>query len=169
MVKLELSRAHTRARLASESVNLYRDRPVMLTISTSLVVGTVDGRGYDGRQKDAICDVRGPCLTIWSTFKPVCRWFRPIGHAYELHAQVPRSRCRDLAIFVVITDGQMDNYRIARNFGGELNLAVWRSMLAPAKLKSANISYIHIYVWRSFTEPPNLNPPIFLPRAHAQG
>ena len=23
-------------------------------------VGTVDGRGYDGQQEDAICDVRGP-------------------------------------------------------------------------------------------------------------
>ena len=41
-------------------------------------------------------------------------------------------------------------------FGG---LAVW---FATAKLKSANISYLHIYVWRSLTEPPNLNSPIFL-------
>ena len=31
----------------------------MLTISTSPVVGMVDGRGYDGRRKDAICDIRG--------------------------------------------------------------------------------------------------------------
>ena len=53
-------------------------------------------------------------------------------------------------------------YHIARKFGGELNLAVWRSAFATAKLKSANISYSHIYVWRSLTEPPNLNPPIFL-------
>ena len=41
-------------------------------------------------------------------------------------------------------------------------MAVWRSQLATAKLKSANISYLHIYVWRSLTKPPNLNPPIFL-------
>ena len=41
-------------------------------------------------------------------------------------------------------------------FGG---LAVY---IATAKLKSAKISYSHIYVWRSRTEPPNLNPPIFL-------
>ena len=41
-------------------------------------------------------------------------------------------------------------------FGG---LAV---RLATAKLKSANISYLHIYVWQSRTEPPNLNPPMFL-------
>ena len=54
------------------------------------------------------------------------------------------------------------SYRIARKFGGELNLAVWRSQLATAKLKSASISYLHIYVWQSLTEPPNLNPPVFL-------
>ena len=53
-------------------------------------------------------------------------------------------------------------YRIAGKFGGELNLAVLRSSLRPAKLNSANISYLHICVWRSLTEPPNLNPPIFL-------
>ena len=41
-------------------------------------------------------------------------------------------------------------------FGG---LAVY---ITTAKLKSAKISYSHIYVWRSRTEPPNLNPPIFL-------
>ena len=41
-------------------------------------------------------------------------------------------------------------------FGG---LAVY---ITTAKLKSAKISYSHIYVWRSHTEPPNLNPPIFL-------
>ena len=41
-------------------------------------------------------------------------------------------------------------------FGG---LAV---LLATAKLKSINTSYLHIYVWRSLTGPPNLNPPIFL-------
>ena len=41
-------------------------------------------------------------------------------------------------------------------FGG---LAVY---ITTAKLKSAKISYSHIYVWRSHTEPPNLNPLIFL-------
>ena len=41
-------------------------------------------------------------------------------------------------------------------FGG---LAVY---ITTAKLKSAKISYSHIYVWRSHTKPPNLNPPIFL-------
>ena len=30
------------------------------------------------------------------------------------------------------------------------------------QLNSANISYLHIYVWQSLTKPPNLNPPIFL-------
>ena len=38
------------------------------------------------------------------------------------------------------------------------SLAVY---ITTAKLKSAKISYSHIYVWRSRTEPPNLNPPIF--------
>ena len=42
---------------------------------------------------------------------------------------------------------------------GELNLAGWRSTL---KLKSANSSYLQIYIWQSLTEPPKLNPPIFL-------
>ena len=32
---------------------------------------------------------------------------------------------------------------------------VWQSASATAKLKSTNISYPHIYVWRSLTEPPN--------------
>ena len=53
-------------------------------------------------------------------------------------------------------------YRIDRNFGGELNLAVWQSNFATAKLKFANISYLHICVWWFLTKPPNLNPPIFL-------
>ena len=44
--KLELSRAHT-PRALSICRFLHRDRPVMLTISTSPVVGMVDGRGYD--------------------------------------------------------------------------------------------------------------------------
>ena len=46
-------------------------------------------------------------------------------------------------------------YRIAGKFGGELNLAVWRSAFATAKLKSTKISYLRIYIWRSRTEPPN--------------
>ena len=29
-------------------------------------------------------------------------------------------------------------------FGNELNLAVWQSIFATAKLKSANITYLHI-------------------------
>ena len=37
-------------------------------------------------------------------------------------------------------------YRIAGKFGGELNLAVWRSILQPPNLKSAKISYSHIYI-----------------------
>ena len=52
-------------------------------------------------------------------------------------------------------------YRIAGKFGGELNLAIWRSTFATAKLKCANISYLHIYMWRSRTEPPFKSANIF--------
>ena len=52
-------------------------------------------------------------------------------------------------------------YRIAGKLGRELNLAVWRFAPTTVKLKSANISYTHICIWRSRTKPPNLNPPIF--------
>ena len=81
--KLELSRAHT-PRVPSICNLLHRDGPVMLTTSTRpvvrlhcillVLVGMVDApRGYDSLQKDAIRDVRGPCQTIRSTFKPVFR------------------------------------------------------------------------------------------------
>ena len=45
-----------------------------------------------------------------------------------------------------------------------INLAVWQFTFATAKLKSTNISYLHIilYVWQSLTELPNLYPPILL-------
>ena len=47
---------------------------------------------------------------------------------------------------------------------------IWRGIkfggllvyITTAKLKSAKISYSHIYVWQSCTEPPNLNQLIFL-------
>ena len=29
-----------------------------------MLVGKVDGRGYDGQQKDAICGIRGQCQMI---------------------------------------------------------------------------------------------------------
>ena len=46
---------------------------------------------------------------------------------------------------------------------------IWRGIkfdslavcLSTAKLKPDNISYLHIHVWQSLTEPPNLNPPIY--------
>ena len=34
-------------------------------------------------------------------------------------------------------------YRIDGKFGGELNLVVWQSTYATAKLKSTNISYLY--------------------------
>ena len=42
-------------------------------------------------------------------------------------------------------------YHIAGNFGRELNLVVWQTASATAK-----ISYSHIYIWRSCTEPPQI-------------
>ena len=101
----------TRGVCALRALVLHRDRPVKLMIYTRPVVhmsrkqwpaelvlmGTVNGCGYDGQQKDAICDVRGPCQTIQSTFKPV--FFADFGY---LVAQMPR--CQDLTIFVVIND-----------------------------------------------------------------
>ena len=47
------------------------------------------------------------------------------------------------------------SYRIAGKFGGELNLAVWRSILQPPKLKSAKISYSHIYIYGWIYPVPN--------------
>ena len=81
----------------------------MLTISTmqyaSIVqVGMVDGCGYDGRQEDAICDVRESWQTIQSMFKPVFRWFRLIGYAYKL------LRCLDLEIWRFSWWQQMDRH-----------------------------------------------------------
>ena len=38
-----------------------------------------------------------------------------------------------------------NNYHIAGKFGGELNLAVWRSTLTTAKLKSAKIFAMAIW------------------------
>ena len=45
-------------------------------------------------------------------------------------------------------------YCIARNFGGELNLAV---LGETAKLKSAKIYTACTYIWRYCSRPPNLN------------
>ena len=62
-------------------------------------MGKVDGCGYNGQQKDAICDthavhpftgvasyatVMGCTETIQSTLEPFFHRFRLIGYAYEL-------------------------------------------------------------------------------------
>ena len=90
--KLELSRAHTPCAL-SICRFLHRDRPIMLTISTSTVVGMVDGCGYDGRQRDAICDVRGPCPNDLKHIQASLSLIQLIGYAYEL------LRCLDVEIW----------------------------------------------------------------------
>ena len=48
-------------------------------------------------------------------------------------------------------------YRIARKFAEELNLAVWQTAWVTAKLKSTEITYSRIYIWRFYTKQPNLN------------
>ena len=58
-----------------------------------MLVGKVDGRGYDDQQKDAICDVRGRCQTISSIFSRFVTDFRLIGYTYEL------LRCLDVEIW----------------------------------------------------------------------
>ena len=42
---------------------------------------------------------------------------------------------------------------------------VWRSAWASAKLKSAKVTYSHVYIWRSRTKLPNLNQPIMFAMA----
>ena len=44
------------------------------------------------------------------------------------------------------TVGNFVVYCIARKIDRELNLVVWRSAFATTKLKSTNISYLHIYL-----------------------
>ena len=97
----------------------------MLTISTSPVMqkvlvgmGTVDGCGYDGQQKDVICDVRGPCQ-ICERFEvhssQFFRWFQLIGYAYEslrcLHVEIWRfSWCPDADVGQPRTDDFIPAY-----------------------------------------------------------
>ena len=110
VTKLEHSRVHTPCVLSiCRSRSLHRDRPIML----NNLYQPSSGHGrwvwcYDGRQNDAISDVRGPCLMIRSTFKPVCTSLILTDWLRLRVAQVPR--CRDLAIFVVTTDGKMDRW-----------------------------------------------------------
>ena len=53
-------------------------------------VDTVNRCGYNGQLKEAICDVRGPCQTIWYSIKPVFfGQFQWIGYAFELSTRIP--------------------------------------------------------------------------------
>ena len=56
-------------------------------------VDKVDGSGYNGQQKDAICDARGLCQMIQSILKPVFCGFQLICYANELF------RCLDVDIW----------------------------------------------------------------------
>ena len=62
--------------------------------------------------------------------------------------------CACIMTRILLRIGHQIIYHIAGKFGG---LAVY---ITTTKLKSAKVSYSYIYVWRSHTEPPNLNPPI---------
>ena len=49
-----------------------------------MLVGTVDGCGYDGQHKDASYLWRlWTVPMIWSTFKPVFHWFQLIGYGFS--------------------------------------------------------------------------------------
>ena len=67
----------------------------------------------------------------------------------------------DLQILQFCPDDRLTTYHIAGKFGGELN---WRfgCLYYNRQIKIRQTFYSHIYVWRSRTETPNLNPPIFL-------
>ena len=67
---------------------------------TICIVGMVDGRGYDGGQKYAICDTCRPCHSDLSILRPVLS-LRSTDSLHLQLAQLPRSQ--DLAIFVSMT------------------------------------------------------------------
>ena len=76
-----------------------------MACSVLVQVGTVDGRGYNGHQVDAICDACGPCQMIQSTFKPVFLLIQTDWIRLRI-TQMPRYQ--DLEISVATTDGQTD-------------------------------------------------------------
>ena len=65
-------------------------RPVV-SMSTWLAVGTVNGRG---QLKCTICDAHGPCQRNRSILKPVVRWFQQVHCAYELLRYLDLERWR---------------------------------------------------------------------------
>ena len=68
----------------------------------------------------------------------VCSHIRAFGFSY--------SHIKEISVLKACwTDMTQVYYRIAGKFGGELNLAVWRTAWATTKLKSAKISYLHIH------------------------
>ena len=79
---------------------------------------------------------------------------------YIIHVHTCTSSHPCIILHIILKIGIPYSRKIWRGikFGG---LAVY---ITTAKLKFAKLSYshIHVYVWRSRTEPPNLNPPIFL-------
>ena len=67
-------------------------------------VGMVNGRGYDGRQIDAICEAHGPCFKQFEAY--LSQFFTDFD-LYSLclrFSQMPR--CPVLAILVTTTDIQ---------------------------------------------------------------
>ena len=62
-------------------------------------VGTVDRCGYGGQQKGTICDVHGPCLSIWHSLKPISCQIRSMSCLRVTY--IPTSR--DMASFMATT------------------------------------------------------------------
>ena len=79
------------------NLNVCCRRPLP-TRTCARIVGTVDGRGYDGQHKNnTICHACRPCHSILRTLKPVFCLSTSTDSLYFRIAQVPRSQ--DLAIF----------------------------------------------------------------------
>ena len=74
---------------------------------------------------------------------------------YKLLEVWQRLQYLQLSGIAILSECVEIEYRIARKFGGELNMAVY---ITTAKLKLGKISHLHIHVWRSRIELPNLNP-----------
>ena len=67
------------------------------------IVGTVDGRDYDGQLKYTICDTCRPYHSILSTLKPVSCQLR------QIHCTYQSLRCLDLKIWRFFMDNDNDN------------------------------------------------------------
>ena len=76
---------------------------IIILPHASCIMGTVDGHGYNGQHKCAICDACRPCHLILSALKPVFCRIRQICCFYNL------LRCLDLQIWQFLCPWQRQN------------------------------------------------------------